>query len=352
MRSQVCHSFTNSMTCSGIHEKARWNTGAAAGLALAMDLAAGEPPEILHPVCWMGKAVALAEGAARRATTAGGGGPRAMKFAGAVTAVALPAGVYLGTRAALKLLPGRWRGFSEAVLLYTALAAHSLGRTARGVDAGLAQGVEQGRDAVSHLVGRDTASLDEDGIARAAVESVAENANDGVVAPLLYGFIGGAPLALAYKMVNTLDSMVGYRDERYRDFGWAAARLDDLAGYIPARLTALAAVAVSPALGADPRRAVNVWLSESGGHASPNAGVCEGAFAGALGVQLGGANSYAGTVEHRATLGTGLRPAGRGDIRRAVGLMYGAVAVAAASGTAISWVLSRFTGGRHRRRSS
>jgi len=320
-----------------------------ASLALALDLAAGEPPEILHPVCWMGKAVALTEKVARRAARAGGGGPQAMKLAGAVTAVTLTSGVYLGSRAVLKFLPGRWRGFSEAVLLYTALAAHSLGRTASGVDAGLAQGVAQGRDAVSHMVGRDTTGLDEDGIARAAVESVAENANDGVVAPLFYGFIGGAPLALAYKMVNTLDSMVGYRDERYRDFGWAAARLDDLAGFIPARLTALAAVMASPALGADPRGAVKVWLSESGGHASPNAGVCEGAFAGALGVQLGGVNSYGGTVEPRATLGTGLRPAGRGDIRRAVGLMYGAVAVAAAGGTAVSWALRRLTGGGRRR---
>lgn len=326
-----------------------WSPGTTAGLALALDMAAGEPPESVHPVCWMGKAVSLSESAARRAAGVAGGGPAALRLAGAMTAATLPVAVYLTARAMLGLVPGKWRGLASAGLLYTTLAARSLGSTARGVDAGLAAGVETGREAVSQMVGRDTAVLDEKGVARAAVESVAENANDGVVAPMFYGFIGGAPLALAYKMVNTLDSMIGYRDARYRDFGWAAARLDDLAGYLPARLTALAAAVASPAVGGDPRGALSVWRRESGGHRSPNAGVCEGAFAGALGVQLGGVNSYGGAVQATATLGMGLKHPGRDDIGRAVSLMYGSAVVAAAAGTCASWTLRRFLqADRHR----
>lgn len=316
------------------------------GAALALDMAFGEPPESVHPVCWMGRAVTLAERAARRAGAAAGGSPAAMRAAGAAMAVALPAGTFLATRAALGLVPRRLRGVAEAGLIYTALAARSLGRTAQGVDTGLGAGVEEGRRAVARMVGRDTAGLDEQSVARAAVESVAENANDAVMAPLFYGFLGGAPLALAYKMVNTLDSMVGYRNVSYRHLGWASARLDDAAGFIPARLTALAAVAASPALGADARSAVKVWRGESAGHPSPNAGVCEGAFAGALGLELGGSCAYGGAPQPKAPLGAGLRRPGRRDIGRAVDLMYGATVVALAGSAFISWSLGRRRGRR------
>jgi len=168
------------------------------------------------------------------------------------------------------------------------------------------------------------------------VESVAENTNDGVVAPMFYASIGGAPLALAYKMVNTLDSMVGYRHEPYRDFGWGPARLDDLAGYLPARVTAAAVVAAAPLTGARPLRAARAWRRDAGRHESPNAGVCESAFAGALGVRLGGDDNYGGAVRERAVMGAGYREPGPGDIAAAARLMLAAAAAVLAAALALS----------------
>lgn len=204
-------------------------------------------------------------------------------------------------------------------------------------------GLVEGREQVAHLVGRDTDTLDETGVARAAIESVAENTNDGVIAPMFYAFIGGAPLALAYKMVNTLDSMVGYRDERYRDFGWASARLDDIAGYIPARITAGSVVVAGAAAGANPVRAVRVWRKDAGGHDSPNAGVCESAFAGALGVRLGGSDDYGGIRRERVVIGAGMRDAQPGDIVRAARLMLTAAVTVLTAGMAVMSVGSRLS---------
>lgn len=313
------------------------------GLAFALDMAAEELPEGLHPVCWMGKAVTLAERAADGlADMAGPDGSRAARrLAGVVTAVGLPACTYLVSRGALKVAPPRFRGAAEVALLSTALACRSLGAAARGVETGLAGGLEEGRKHVSHMVGRDTAGLDEPGVVRAAVESLAENANDGVVAPIFYAFLGGAPLALAYKMVNTLDSMIGYGNERYRDFGWAAARLDDLAGFVPARITALAVAAASPLMSGDTLGALLAWRRDARGHKSPNAGVCESAFAGSLGVQLGGKISYGGEPVVLPRMGAGNRAPERGDIGRAVSLMYGTAVAALAAGAAASRVFRK-----------
>lgn len=300
-------------------------------LALALDLALGEPPERWHPVCWMGKAIALAE-----QPFAGIEGFGAMKrVAGASVAVALPLGTYAASRRLLELLPRPFGFALEVTALWTALAARSLFDSAIAVERGLTQGLEPAREQVAGMVGRDTAGLDEAGVARAAVESVAENANDGVVAPMFYAFIGGAPLALAYKMVNTLDSMVGYRDPRRRDFGWASARLDDVAGYLPARLTAAAAVATSAAVGANPLRALKVWRRDAAGHASPNAGVCESAFAGALGVRLGGSDSFGGVRRERSVIGAGLRLPHQGDCTRAARLMLASATAFMAAGMAL-----------------
>ena len=313
-------------------------------LALALDLAAAEPPQSLHPVCWMGKAVKLAERAGMATRN-----PVARRLAGVAAAGGLPAVVFFTTRAVLRRSPPRLAGLTEAVLLYTAIAVRSLGEASRDVGEGLESGLDEGRRRVSHMVGRDTGGLDERGIVRAAVESVAENTNDGVVAPMFYGFIGGAPLALAYKMINTLDSMIGYKNEHYREFGWAAARLDDLAGYVPARLTALAAAAASPLMGADPRGALSVWRRDAAGHESPNAGVCESAFAGALGVCLGGACHYQGRRVELPSMGGGLRTPERSDLGRAAGLMYGAAVIAAVSGAFARWTLAGGRGGFRRR---
>jgi adenosylcobinamide-phosphate synthase len=167
------------------------------------------------------------------------------------------------------------------------------------------------------LCGRDPEGLDEAGIARAVVESVAENTCDAVVAPLAWGALLGLPGLLAHRAVNTLDAMIGHHTPRYERFGWAAARLDDLAAFAPARLTAMLAIALAPAVHGSARRGLRVLRRDGAGHPSPNAGRCEAAFAGVLGVRLGGVNAYGGRTERRGQLGDGLPP-GPGDIRRAV----------------------------------
>jgi adenosylcobinamide-phosphate synthase len=175
------------------------------------------------------------------------------------------------------------------------------------------------RDRLRHLCARDPAGLDAAGLARATVESIAENTSDAVVAPLLWGAVAGVPGLLAYRAVNTLDAMVGYRNARYGSFGWAAARLDDLANWVPARLTALLTVACAPVAGGSRRRSYAILRRDGGAHPSPNAGRCEAAVAGALGVRLGGANRYDGRAERRPDLGDG-RPPESTDVRRAVRL--------------------------------
>jgi adenosylcobinamide-phosphate synthase len=172
---------------------------------------------------------------------------------------------------------------------------------------------------VTHLVGRDTSILDADGVARAAVESVAENTCDAVVAPLLWGAVAGVPGLLGYRAVNTLDAMVGYRSPRYARFGWAAARADDLANLVPARVTAVLAACAAPAVGGDPRAAVRSAVRDGRRHPSPNSGLSEAAFAGALGLRLGGRNAYQGRVEDRPVMGDGTTPTAA-DIPRAARL--------------------------------
>jgi len=198
----------------------------------------------------------------------------------------------------------------------------------------LAVGDLQGaRSRVRNLVSRDPELLDADGVARATLESVAENTSDAVVAPLFWGAVAGIPGLLAYRAINTLDAMVGYRNDRYRNFGWAAARLDDVANWVPARITGALAAAAAPLVGGRPADAVRAVREQSGRHPSPNGGVVEAAFAGALGVTLGGRNTYGGVEEDRGQLGFGASPQAA-DLIRANRLAFvvsgGAVAVSAA----------------------
>ncbi|WP_139983751.1 cobalamin biosynthesis protein [Nocardioides litoris] len=202
---------------------------------------------------------------------------------------------------------------TTAAATWVVLGGTSLDREAAAVGAFLEAGDLPGaRRQVGRLVGRRTDDLDEAGVARAVVESVAENTSDAVVAPLVWGAVAGVPGLLAYRAANTLDAMVGHRSERHERFGWAAARLDDVLNLPGARLTA----ALATVLGGDPRGSLRAWRRDAGGHPSPNAGPVEAAFAGALGVRLGGTNDYAGRVEHRAVLGDGRAPAAH-DVRRA-----------------------------------
>jgi adenosylcobinamide-phosphate synthase len=212
---------------------------------------------------------------------------------------------------------------------WAVLGARSLRTEGRAVhDLLAADDLTAARQRLTHLVGRDPSVLDADGVARAALESVAENTCDAIVAPLLWGAMAGLPGLLAYRAVNTLDAMVGHRSPRYANFGWAAARLDDLANVVPARVTAGLVAAAAPVVGGDSRAALRTAIADGRKHPSPNSGYSEAAFAGALGVRLGGINVYAGRIEHRPHLGNG-RPPTHDDLRRA-GRLCAGVTVAAA----------------------
>nr|WP_185087764.1 cobalamin biosynthesis protein [Nonomuraea muscovyensis] len=192
------------------------------------------------------------------------------------------------------------------------------------------------RARLPHLCGRDPSALEAPELARATVESLAENTSDAVVAPLFWGALAGVPGLLAYRAINTLDAMVGHRSPRYERFGWAAARLDDVANFVPAQITGLLTVAAAP----DRRRALAVLARDGHRHPSPNAGRCEAAFAGALDVTLGGVNVYAGRTEHRPEMGDGRKPEVR-DIRRAVRLTRVVSLAAAGLAVAAAWSLGR-----------
>jgi adenosylcobinamide-phosphate synthase len=199
-----------------------------------------------------------------------------------------------------------------AVLGGTSLARHGSALAGELIDGDL----DAARARMPSLCGRDPSFLDADGMARAGIESIAENTSDAVVAPLLWGAVAGVPGLLGYRAVNTLDAMVGYRSPRYRAFGWAAARLDDLVNLAPARVAAALFAAAAPAVGGSPRRALAAWRRDAHSHPSPNAGPVEAAAAGALGVGLGGRTVYAHGVEERPRLGDGPAPTPR-DLRRA-----------------------------------
>ena len=217
-----------------------------------------------------------------------------------------------------------------AAATWAVLGGTSLAREGEAMAGALESGdIEAARRRLPHLCGRDPSALDVKELSRATVESIAENTSDAVVAPLFWGAVFGVPGLLAYRAVNTLDAMVGHRSPRYANFGWAAARVDDVANWAPARLTGLLAVACAPFLGGSPRETYAILRRDGAAHPSPNAGRCEAAFAGALGARLGGVNVYGSRVEHRPELGDGPAPEPH-DIHRAVCLSR-AVTVASAA---------------------
>ncbi|MEZ0076527.1 cobalamin biosynthesis protein [Planotetraspora sp. GP83] len=285
----------------------------AAGILLgaAIDAVAGDPRRG-HPVAVFGSRVAALEKRIYRDSRRRG--------------VAFSA-LCVGTAAGVGVLADRLtRSRPAARTAVTAAATWAVlgGTTLAREGAYMARTLEEGdltaaRERLPHLCGRDPAGLDAAELARATVESIGENTSDAVVAPLFWGAVAGVPGLLAYRAINTLDAMVGHRSPRYERFGWASARLDDVANFVPARLTGLLTVAFAPAVGGSPRRALAMLRRDGHRHPSPNSGRCEAAFAGALGVRLGGANDYGGRVEHRPELGDGPRPA-VADIRRSVRL--------------------------------
>jgi adenosylcobinamide-phosphate synthase len=274
--------------------------------ACAFDAVIGDPPGMPHPVRWMGRLIA----SVHRQVLAHCPGSLSRRIAGAFLAVGLPATAFLAgwTAIAAGTAIHDWLGQGVAIVIAgTTLAWRDLVDHARAVSAALQAGsLEQARQAVGLMVGRDTERLPEAEVARAAVETIAESACDGVIAPLLFLVVGGPPMALAFKAVSTLDSMVGHRDEACRDFGWASAKLDDFANWIPARVTAwlIAASAGLVFLSATPvKRSGAILLRDGDKHPSPNSGRPEAAMAGALGVQLGGVNFYGGHRIARPVIG-------------------------------------------------
>ncbi|MFF8810249.1 cobalamin biosynthesis protein [Streptomyces omiyaensis] len=280
--------------------------GAAAGLAV--DLVLGDPRRG-HPVAAFGRAAAAVEERLWRDDRGRGVLHTAVCAGGAAAAGVLAARAVRRSRTASAAL--------TAAAVWAVVGGTTLGREARAIGGALAAGdLEVARERMPHLVGRDPESLDGPAMARAVVESVAENTSDAVVGALVWGAVAGVPGLVGFRAVNTLDAMVGHKSPRHLRYGWASARLDDLAGWPGARLTAaLAALA-----GRDPRGAVRAWRSDAGKHPSPNAGPVEAAFAGALGVRLGGTLSYGGRVEHRPVLNGEGRPVEVADIDRAVRL--------------------------------
>ena len=293
----------------------------AAGLAV--DAWLGDMPAVFrhvpHPVVLAGRAVAFFDRRLNREIRS----EASRRVRGVITVALLVGGAALLGLAVRQLCRGSLAGAAVEILLIAVLVAQRslfehVAEVALALDRG---GLAAGRETVRHIVGRDPASLDAHGVARAAIESLAENFSDGVVAPVFWYLVLGLPGLFAYKMANTLDSMIGHHTQHYRAFGWAAARFDDLANLVPARISgALIAVAAIFARGGRPQRALAIMLRDAGKHRSPNAGWPEGAMAGALGLALAGPRRYAGGLVADPWVGEGTARAGTADIARALGL--------------------------------
>ena len=305
-----------------------------------LDALFGDPAWLPHPVVFMGRAIARLEGFLRPRLPKT---PRGEVLGGAIVAFCLPVGTLLFTGAVCRGAARLHPLLGLAVQMFwcaQALAARGLVQESTNVYKELIKpDLPAARRAVSRIVGRDTAALTAEGVTKAAVETVAENASDGVIAPLFYMFLGGAPLALTYKAINTMDSMLGYKNERYLYFGRVPAKLDDVANYLPSRLAALLWVAAAAFTHNDAKGAWKIWRRDRRNHASPNSAQTESACAGALGVQLAGPAYYFGEYYAKPTIGDPLRPIEPEDILRANRMMYVASAFALAWGVAIRAVL-------------
>ncbi len=287
-----------------------------------LDCVIGDPRCLskIHPISLIGRLISALEKAARRLF------PKRLVLGGTLLGIAvllISTGVPLG----LLLLcyhVNFWLGIAvESVLCCTLIAARCLRNESMKVYRALENDDTEGaRRAVSMIVGRDTAPLDRAGMIRAAVETVAENTSDGVTAPVIFIALGGAPLGFLYKAANTMDSMLGYTNEKYRDIGRFAARLDDFLNYLPSRMTALIMIAAAGVLDLDMKGAWNIWRRDRRKHASPNSAQTESVCAGALGVRLAGDAYYFGELHRKPFIGDNTREIENEDIRRADRLMY------------------------------
>lgn len=317
-------------------------TGTELLMVSALDAVVGDPRWLPHPVRIMGWSIAWFDHRIRTICRS----PMGLRLAGICLAGGLPIATYCIGAVLIDEMEqsAGWLGSAVSIgLASTTLAGRDLWDHARAVTRPLSVGdLSAARRAVAMIVGRDTADLSESEVARATIETVAESSADGVIAPLLYLAIGGAPLALAYKAVNTLDSMIGHHDEHYADVGWASARLDDLANWIPSRVAAVLLIAGAGVVTGQLHRVRNGWrvLRRDGGkHPSPNSGRPEAAMAGILGVRLGGTNVYAGIAQDRPLLGEEGRSAESADIAQATKVMVAAAVLGVLLAAGMRWLL-------------
>lgn len=291
----------------------------AVGLAFILDMIFGDPYWLPHPICLIGKLISGLEKILRKAVKSAFWGGFILVCVVVLLCWAVPFGILFLAGLVHPIL----RLVVETFFCYQIFAAKSLQTESMKVHTPLLQGdLKEARKFLSYIVGRDTESLSEEGVIKATVETIAENTTDGVIAPLLFMILGGAPLAFLYKGINTMDSMIGYKNEKYLYFGRAAAILDDIANFIPARISAMLMILGAMVLGLDGKNAWKIYWRDRKNHKSPNSAQTESVCAGALGVQLAGDAYYFGKLTKKPTIGDPLRPIEASDISLTNRLMY------------------------------
>ena len=285
-------------------------------IAYVLDLIFGDPQNVVHPVQVIGKIISAGEKVLLR---------KKYKFlAGAVLNIFTVSITYTSMYLISKSVKiSVFFMIIEIYLMYTIFSINSLAREGNRVYRILKEGdIEKARKDLSYLVSRDTETMDEKMIIRSTMETISENTVDGIVAPMFYMFLGGMPLAMAYKAINTLDSMVGYKNEKYMDFGKFSAKVDDVANFIPARITGILIVLASMILGYDYKNSLKIFIRDRKNHSSPNSAHSEASVAGALGVQFGGKVSYFGKEINKPTIGDKTKEFELEDIRKNIRIMY------------------------------
>ena len=295
----------------------KWNI-AAMLMGFLLDLIIGDPEGWTHPVIWIGKYISFLEKKLRKR----GGDMRKSAVWLTASTVLLSMAVCVAALFALSLLGKIWLFAGMCVISWWTLSCKCLAKEGKGVAQALSSSLERGKKQVGRIVGRDTSCLSEGEIIKATVETVAENTTDGVIAPMLYLILGGPVLAMGFKAASTLDSMVGYLDEKYRDIGWSSAKFDDLLNWIPARITGGLMCICAFLGGLDGRNAFRIMLRDHANHLSPNCAWSEAATAGALHVQLGGTHMYFGKPIEKPTIGDDDSPISLADIGKTCRLMY------------------------------
>ena len=294
------------------------------GIAFILDILIGDPRWLPHPVRIIGKCVELLEKVLRRAFAS-------ERLAGVFLAGIIVSGTYLLTYEIINIfshLGKIWEFAISTIIIFFSLSIRDLFKEANGVMKELESGnIGKARERLSQIVGRDTHNLNEQQITKACVETTAENSVDGIIAPLFFAFIGGPALAMAYKAINTLDSMVGYKDKRYIDFGRTSARLDDIANYVPARIAAIILPMSSYMCGADFSNSVKILRRDRRKHPSPNSGIPEAAIAGALGIRLGGPGAYNGIPSDKPFIGDPINNIDFDDISNTTRIVMGSAII-------------------------